>query len=363
MNPGQDEHKLDAGFWRATIVMGVISALGMWGVIVFPVEKFLPEATAISVQIDNLFKFMAFFSVPILVYVNGYLLYFAFRYRNRAGRPLAEVGSSVHDHPALEFWWTAIPTALMLVLGVLSYVLIPRYYYAQAATTSGVTVEAIGHQFSWEFRYPGLKDPVPDELHLVIGVPVTIDVTSTDVIHSFWVPAFRMKQDMVPGMVVPMTMTPNQIGKFEIVCTEFCGVGHSGMRDRYVFVQSRSDFDAWYTAEKKKQQTAPQEITAAVLASGSAASGQALFEQKCSVCHNAAPFDQRKVGPGLGNLFHDPAHPKLLSGAPPDATGVARILEHGLSGPMGVMPNMQANGLSTKDIADLVAYLKTLNTK
>jgi len=360
VNTEHEEHKLDAGFWRATIVMGVISALGMWGVVVFPIERFVPEAAGIAVQIDWLFKFMAFFSVPILVYVNGYMLYFTVRYRNRTGQPMDRPGSSVHDHKALEFWWTAVPSALMLVLGILSYVLIPQYYTARAASANSVTVEAIGHQFSWEFRYPGLRDPVPDELHLPINVPVTVDVTSTDVIHSFWVPAFRMKQDMIPGMVVPMTFTPTEVGKYEIVCTEFCGVGHSGMRDRYVYVQTQSDFDAWYAAEKTKQAHKTTEVTAAVLASGDAAAGGQLFEVRCTTCHNAAPFDQRKVGPGLANLFHDPAHPKLLSGKAPTPADVAEILEHGLSGPMGQMPNAQLNGLSAKDIADLVAYLKTL---
>jgi cytochrome c oxidase subunit II len=359
LNQGKREHALDAGFWRATIVLGVISALGMWGVVVFPIERFVPEGSNIAVQIDWLFKFMAFFSVPILVYVNGYLLYFAIRYRNRPGQPADEPGSSIHDHPALEFWWTAIPTVLMLVLGLLSWRLIPEYYTARAADSTGITVEAIGHQFSWEFRYPGLADPVPDELHLAVGVPVTIEVTSIDVIHSFWVPAFRLKQDMIPGMVVPMTLTPTAIGKYEIVCTEFCGVGHSGMRDRYVYVQSKPDWDAWYAQEQKTQAAAPAQMTAAILSSGEASAGQALFGQKCIVCHNAAPFDQRKVGPGLGDLFNDPAHPKLLDGSAPTPMDVANIVQHGLTGTYGQMPNMQTNGLSEKDIADLVAYLKT----
>jgi cytochrome c oxidase subunit 2 len=353
------DHKLDAGFWQITIFFAVLSALGMWGVVVFPIPKYLPEGAGIAVEIDWLFKFMAFFSVPILVFVNGYLLYFIIRYRNRPGQPLEEAGSPIHDHPALEFWWTAIPTALMLVLGLLSYALIPQYYTARAATTDSVAVEAIGHQFGWEFRYPGLRDPVPDELHLPVDRAVTIEITSIDVIHSFWVPAFRLKQDMVPGMVIPITLTPTQIGKYEIICTEFCGVGHSGMRDRYVYVQSPADFDAWYAHEKLLQARAPAEITAAVLSAGSAASGKALFDQKCIVCHNAAPFDRRKVGPGLGDLFADPQHPELLNGTAPTPIDVAKILEHGLTGPMGTMPNEQMNGLSSSDIADLVAYLKT----
>jgi cytochrome c oxidase subunit II len=360
VSTGHHEHRLDAGFWRATIVMGVISALGMWGVVVFPIDRFVPEAAGIAKQIDWLFKFMAFFSVPILVYVNGYIIYFAVRYRNRKGQPITEVGSSIHDHHTLEFWWTAIPTVLMLVLGVLSYMLIPQYYTARAATTDSVTIEAIGHQFSWAFRYPGLRDPVPDELHLPVGVPVTIDVTSTDVIHSFWVPAFRMKQDMIPGMVVPMTFTPTEIGKYEIVCTEFCGVGHSGMRDRYVYVEPQADFDAWFAAEKTKQAHQSTEVTATVLASGDAAAGKTLFGQRCTICHNAAPFDQRKVGPGLANLFSDPAHPDLLSGKPATPANAAEILEHGLTGPMGQMPNAQMNSLTPQDIANVIAYLKTL---
>jgi cytochrome c oxidase subunit 2 len=363
---------LDAGFWRATIVMGVISALGMWGVVEFPIGKYLPDVSNVGNEIDWLFKFMSFFSVPIIVFVNGYVIYFAVRYRNKPGTPREATGSPIHDHPQLEFWWTALPAALMLVLGVLSYRVIPDYYAAAASDVkSSVTLEAIGYQWGFEFRYPGLTQPVEDELHLVVDDPVLLDVTSKDVLHSFWMPEMRLKQDMVPGLVIPISFTPTAVGTFRIVCTEYCGLGHSEMRSHSrtgrnprVIVESKTDFDAWYASEQKTQAAqANVVLTAAVISAGSATSGAALFQAKCTFCHNAAPFDARKVGPGLGNLFHDPAHPDLVDGKPATPMDVADIIQNGFHGDMGAMPDMHANGLTAKDIADLVAYLETSPTK
>jgi cytochrome c oxidase subunit 2 len=368
MSPRQQEHSLDAGFWRATFVLGAISALGMWGVVVFPIDKFLPNVSNVGSDIDWLFKFMAFFSVPIIVFVNGYVVYFAIRYRNRSAATAADTGSSIHDHPQLEFWWSVLPAALMLALGLLSYRVIPKYYAAAAAAqTSSITMEAIGYQWGFEFRYPGLDQPVQDELHLPVGVPILLDVTSKDVLHSFWMPEMRLKQDMVPGLVIPISFTPTTIGTYRIICTEFCGLGHSEMRSNgragrnpRVIVQSRDDYDAWYASEQKQQAAAANVVlTAQVIAAGDASAGAQLFSTKCTVCHNAAPFDQRKVGPGLGDLFHDAAHPDLVDGRPATPMDVAMIIKNGFHGDMGVMPDMQSNSLTTKEIADLVAYLET----
>lgn len=364
----QPQHYLDAGFWRAVWVMAFISIVLMALVVVYPIDRwFLPEASTVSVPIDNIFKFSMFFGVPILVYVNGFLIYFTLRYRRRAGDLSAAIGSPIHDHRALETWWTIIPAALMVVLAVLSYFVIPEYYPTGQAFASAVTMEAIGHKFSFEFRYPGLRDSVYNELHLPLGVPVTMDVTSAEesqdtateaVLHGFWIPEFRIKQDMIPGMVVPIHFTPSEIGTFRIVCSEFCGLGHSKMWGKVV-VQSRPDFDRWYADQKHSE--GASHVEGIHLARGDASAGQVLFAAKCSVCHNAAPFDRRKVGPGLGNLFHDPQHPNLVTGALATPKNVAQIIQHGARGDMGVMPDMHANGLTPKDVADLVAYLQSLH--
>jgi cytochrome c2 len=125
-----------------------------------------------------------------------------------------------------------------------------------------------------------------------------------------------------------------------------------------VHVVSQSDFDAWFAKQQRQAASAGPPIR---LAHGDAAAGQALFQQKCSACHNAAPFDQKKVGPGLADLFDDPKHPHLVDGKKADAADAAEILEHGYTGDIGTMPDMRANGLSPADIANLVAYLQTLH--
>lgn len=369
MKDHQGEHFLDAGFWRAFWVMAVISALLMAVVVVYPIDRwFLPEASTVSTKIDFLFRFSMFFGVPILVYVNGFLIYFSLRYRRSKNDHPDAVGSAIHDHRALETWWTIVPALLMVVLAVLSYFVIPLYYPTNQVAASAVTMEAIGHKFYFEFRYPGLKNSVLNEMHLPIGVPVTLDITSYEqateteneaVIHSFWVPEFRLKQDMVPGMVVPIHFTPSEVGTFRIVCSEFCGLGHSHMWGK-VIVQSRADFDKWYADQQRADLASAAGVRPLSLAGGNPAAGETLFNAKCVVCHNAAPFEQRKVGPGLGNLFHDAAHPRLVNGKAANPQDVAEIIEYGAHGDMGVMPNMRANGLTPKDVANLVAYLQTL---
>lgn len=343
--------------------MTVISGLLMWGVVIFPIDDYLPRASSAATDIDFIFRFMAFFSVPFIVYVNGFMLYFAWRYHIRKGDDLMAVGSDIHDHPALEAAWTIIPSMLMVILGVISYVVLPKYYLASAASVA--TIEAIGHTFYYEFRYPGLKDSVVNEMHLPKGKQVTIDLTSAEpditksVIHSFWVPEFRVKQDMIPGMIVPIHFTPTRDGTYRIVCTEFCGLGHSEMVGKVV-VEEQADFDKWFAAQQQLQANAGTQ-TPVPVTQGNAAAGAQLFAKKCTACHSTGPFPDRRVGPGLGNLFNDPAHPMLVNGKPATPEDVADIIDHGATGDLGTMPNMQVNQLTPKDIADLVAYLKSLH--
>jgi cytochrome c oxidase subunit II len=342
--------------------MTVISGLLMWGVVIFPIGDYLPAASSAALDIDYIFRFMAFFGVPILVYVNGYIIYFAWRYHTRKGDDPMAVGSNVHDYPPLEIGWTVIPTILMIVLAIISYVVLPRYYLASAASVA--TIEAIGHTFYYEFRYPGLKNSVLNEMHLPVGKQVTIDLTSSEVnvqkavIHSFWAPEFRVKQDMIPGMIVPIHFTPTIKGTYRIICTEFCGLGHSNMIGKVV-VESQADFDKWFA--QQKGQVANGTVPAVVLSKGDAAHGATLFAAKCTACHSAGPFSERKVGPGLGEVLHDPNHPNLVNDKPATPENVAGILENGASGDMGTMPNMQVNQLTAADVADLVAYLESLH--
>jgi mono/diheme cytochrome c family protein len=126
-------------------------------------------------------------------------------------------------------------------------------------------------------------------------------------------------------------------------------------------IDSQQDFGRWIAAQAKSQAAAA--AAPLDLSKGQVAAGQALFSQKCSACHSVGPFDQKVVGPGLGTLLNDPAHPKLVDGDDPNAADIAKILKSGFAGPIGVMPNQTANAISNLDIANLVAYLTSLSGK
>jgi len=224
-----------------------------------------------------------------------------------------------------------------------------------------LTVEAIGYQFGFQFRYPRLAQPVSGAMHLPLDTPATIHVTSRDVIHSFWVPAMRIKADMIPGLINTLRVTPTVPGTYRIVCSEFCGVEHGAMYTTVV-VESQQAFGRWFAQQYGKQRGGASG-GAIPLSSGSVDAGQVLFGQKCSACHSTGPFSQKLVGPGLGQIFNDPAHPKLVDGSAPTPQDAANIMKNGYQGDIGVMPSAQVNGISNTDIANLVAYLGSLSKK
>ena len=343
-------------FWTVTIAMTVLNIVVGIGIVLWPIGDLLPEAAIPAGQIDDLFKFMSVIGNAIFVYVCGYLVYFSIVWRRRASDGPDAIGVQIHDNPRLELWWTIVPVILVAMIAVFSV----RIWMSLQNTLGDVlTMEAVGEQFIYEFRYPRLKESVFNEMHVPVGTPVTLHVTSIDVIHSFWVPEIRIKADMVPGLVQTLRFTPTRIGKYPVICTEFCGRDHGEMR-AVLYVESQQDFGRWLAAEFKRQ---GQSGGAIVLAQGVADNGRVLFGQKCSTCHSLGPFEQKIVGPGLGNLAHDPNHPLLVTGKPPVPANVAEILVNGYSGPIGVMPNRQANALSSRDISNLVAYLLSLNGK
>lgn len=354
--------RLGRGFWIVTAVLGVLAVLGFAFWYWFPLDKYLPEAIVTARQVDTLFRFMAATGTALYIYVLGYLIYFTLTFRVRPSDPPDAIGVQVHDNHKLEFWWTLIPALFVVLLSVIS---VRIWYEIMLEPQNGLVVQAIGHQFDFTFRYPQINGEVTDEMHLPLGVPVTLNLTSSDVIHSFWVPAMRLKNDTVPGLVTEIRFTPQLAGRYKIICTQFCGVLHSQMNKQVLVIEDKASFERWYRGWQVKNAHVSNALPAAgggaiALTGGSAASGKTLFAQKCSACHAIGPFDQKIVGPGLKGVLHDPAHPKLVNGDPATPDNVAKILQNGYTGSIGTMPNATTNGLSGKDIADLVAYLDSL---
>jgi cytochrome c oxidase subunit 2 len=354
------------GFWVVTSILTVINIAVALYFLYGNIDWLLPQASLpvadSTVGVDALFKFMAVFGSAITVYVCGYVVYFAWAFRRLPGEDPSTIGVQIHDAPTLELWWTILPT---LLLAVLVYLSIAEWYRLQFPQTApALTMEVIAHQFNFEYRYPGVSVSTysPELMHLPVGKQVRILVTSGDVLHSFWVPEFRAKIGAVPGLVQALNLTPTRMGEFDIVCAEFCGVNHSLMQGRLI-VEGPDAFERWLAAEKlKKPDTAAAAsgTAVAVLPAGDAAAGKTVFEAKCSACHGLGGYNQRIVGPGLGQLTTDKSHPNLVNGKPVTPENIAGIITSGYSGKLGVMPSRAATGVSDKDIANLVAYLTSL---
>jgi cytochrome c oxidase subunit II len=352
---------LGPGFWPVTAFIAVVSAIMVYLVYTSPLPIGLIQAGAPADSTDELFRFLGAVAAVIFNIVVIYTVYFGIVFARPKNAPPNTIGVQIHDAPVLEFWWTAIPTILVIILSIYSVKI-----WADLQNTQGdvLTVEAIGYQFGFMFRYPKLATPVQNELHLPLDTPTTIHITSRDVIHGFWIPEFRNKADMVPGLITTIRVTPKVAGRYRIVCTEFCGVLHGGMKAVAV-VESQQDFAKWFRQQGGGGGSAGGGGGASgiPIAQGKADAGQTLFGQKCSACHSTGPFDQKQVGPGLGRVLNDSAHPNLVNGKPATPDNVAAIIHDGYQGDIGVMPSAQVNQLSNGDIANLVAYLASLSKK
>ncbi|HMF27315.1 MAG TPA: cytochrome c oxidase subunit II, partial [Candidatus Cybelea sp.] len=189
---------LGRGFWTVTAILAVLAVASIVFWARFPLESYLPAAIITARQVDLLFRFMAATGNALWIFIAGYLVYFGIAFRAKASDPPDAIGVQIHDNHKLEFWWTVIPALFVVLLSIVS---VRIWYQVMLEPESGIVVQAIGHQFYFSFRYPEINGEVTDEMHLARGVPVTLNLTSADVIHGFWVPAMRLKNDTVPGLV------------------------------------------------------------------------------------------------------------------------------------------------------------------
>lgn len=249
-------------------------------------------------------------------------------------------GPSIHGNTGLEVIWTLIPAAIVVAVGVLSAVVLSQN---GNAGTNPLQVNVFAQQFAWRFEYPQQNKLKSGELVLPLGRSVEFEMTSADVIHSFWIPEMGQKQDLVPGIQTKIIVTPTRTGRFALVCTELCGLGHATMRAS-VRVLSPADFDAWV----KKMQSG-----------GGGSSGAALFAAAgCGSCHAFAPAGTTaKIGPALDDLA------AAAKAAGQDVTTFTResIVDPGkviASGYQdGVMPANYGKSYAAEEIDALVQYL------
>ncbi len=252
----------------------------------------LDPAGPIAEEIDQLWLLVFWIAVVVFVLVEAALVISIFRFRERPGderRP-----KQLHGNTRLEIIWTIIPAVLLAGLSV--PMLATLFNIREVPEGPDVlTIQVIGHQWWWEFQYPeGFT--TANELHIPADTKVNLEMTSVDVIHSFWVPKLNGKRDVVPGRVTNLTLEafeptetfhPGQ-------CAEFCGLAHADMRLR-VFVDSAEDYAAWVDS---------QLTPAAVPTDGLAGAGYETFVNVCTACHNATVDDPELGVTTLGPVGH-----------------------------------------------------------
>lgn len=290
-----------------------------------------------SGHVDALYFFLIAVAAFFTCLIAALILFFAIRYRKQRN-PQA---TQIHGSTVLELVWTGIPLGIVMIIFVWSSAI----FYIQTRPPRGsMEIYTVAKQWMWKFQHTEGQREI-NELHVPAGRDVRMIMTSQDVIHSFYVPAFRIKADVLPGRYTSTWFHATVPGRYHLFCAEYCGTQHSGMVGE-VIVMDPSDYDRW----------------AASGADGSLASeGEKSFQQYgCSMCHRA---DMAGRGPNLIGLF---GRPVLLDDGRTVTADESYVRESILnpgakivSGFKNIMPTFQGQ-LSEEEVIGLVAYIKAL---
>jgi cytochrome c oxidase subunit 2 len=308
----------------------------------FPQTTLTPHSNYAD-AIQSLLEKLVFWVVVIFVVVQSLLIYTVVRFRSRPGAPDPK---PVHGNTALEVGWTVAPAIILALIAVPTVLTI---YQTQGRVPAGaLEVTAVGHQWWWEFKYPGLGITTADEMHVPNGRPVNVTIESADVVHSFWFPAIGGKRDAIPEHHNHMWFTPDRVGTFPGQCAELCGISHANMRMK-LMVEEPAAFDAW-VARQQAPPAAPESTSVAWR-------GKQVFTQSaCIACHTINGVSAGVIGP---NLTHVGGR-TTIAGAlfENNAENLGRWIED----PPGRKPGslMPKLNLPPDQVAALVAYLQSL---
>jgi len=304
---------------------------------------FLPEqASNFAPEVDQLLFFLLIVSIFFTVVIFGAIFYFAVRYRRRSDY---ELPHSQHTGMALEIIWSVIPFGLtMIMFGWGASI----FFRESRPPDDAMNINVVGKQWMWKLQHMEGQREI-NELHIPLGRAVRLRMTSEDVIHSFYVPVFRVKQDVLPGRYTQLWFHPTKPGKYHLFCAEYCGTKHSGMIG-WVYVMEPADYQAWLSGGAGE---------------GSLASrGEQLFQSlACINCHKE---DGSGRGPMLVDLFGKTVE---IEGGKPVVVDEAYLRESILTpqakiakGFQPIMPTFQ--GLVTEDqLLQLIEYIKSKGKK
>jgi cytochrome c oxidase subunit 2 len=300
---------------------------------------FAQSASSVSGEVDALFftlvAITAFFTVGIMIAI----LFFAIRYRRRSAD---ELPPARHGSTALELTWTLIPLAIVMVMFVWGSKV---YFHMNRPPDDAMTVTVVGKRWMWKVQQPTGQREI-NELHVPVGRAVKLVITSEDTIHSFYVPAFRIKRDAVPGRYTQAWFRATKTGRYHLLCAEYCGTGHSRMQGQVVVMEPQ-DYEAWLGGGPPPESP----LTA----------GQRLFtDMGCVACHKP---DSALRAPVLVGIYGKPV---LLTTGETVTVDDSYIRESVMSptakvvaGYQPVMPTFRGQ-LGEEQVVDLVTYIRSL---
>jgi cytochrome c oxidase subunit II len=309
----------------------------MWsGTPLFP-----ERASTMAGRVDALYFFLIGISVFFSLLIAGLIVYYAVKYRRRT--PNA-IGVTIHGSMLLEIAWSGIPLLITMVIFVWGASI---FFAMSSPPEETLNIYVVGKQWMWKFQHLDGQREI-DELHVPVGRPIKLIMTSEDVIHDVFVPAFRIKADVLPGRYTNIWFEPTKPGRYHLFCAEYCGTRHSGMTGE-VIVMEPSDYQAWLSGGA---------------AEGSLASaGETLFaDLACNTCHRP---DSQGRGPVLNGLFGSTitleGGQKIVADEDYVRESILKPAAKITAGFQPIMPTFQGL-ISEEQLLELIEYVKSLQT-
>ena len=321
---------------------GIFHTMLLFSSVAFAESDYLPiQASQVSRSVDSLYNFLTFTSLIVFVLMMGAIILFVFKYRRQSEDQKTAYITGNHT---LEFIWSFVPLVIFLIVFYWGWVV---YMDTRQFPEDAITIQVTGFQWAWTMQYPNGKK-TSNELTVPIGQRVVLNMRSTDVLHSFFVPSFRIKQDVVPGYISKLSFVPIKVGKYHIFCAEYCGTAHSGMVG-WVHVVEPYEYEEFLNTDETEGMSL-------------ADLGQKTYQNLCMVCHSID--GSQIIGPSFKGIYN--RQQRLTDGS--EVTSDDNYLRDSILNPegqivfgfpTGQMPMFQ--GLLTEDeITQLIEYMKTL---
>ena len=293
---------------------------------------FWDNATNLVETLDNQFYWIHIILLGLMLTILVPMVYFIYKYseKNHPKSMMPKAENTLIHHTGLEIAWTAIPTAFLMVIFYMGYDSLKNLRTMPADATH---IKVLGKMWSWTYEYENGKKT--NILYVPKDENIVLDMTApkNDVLHSFWIPAFRQKEDVVPGRTTRLWFNANKVGEYDVECAEYCGDRHSFMLSK-VKVLTKNEYDIWYNKKEK-------------------ASGKDLFEGTagCTSCHSIG--SDTLVGPGLKGIAEGKSKQYLKDALLNPDKDIADGFYP------GIMPSSKG-ALSNDDVNAIIDYIKTL---